>query len=100
MPSVERPIGVGAPAFLLERDAELSLLAEGLDAVERGSRGQVLLVGGEAGVGKTSLLRQFCDEHGRSIRILWGACDPLFAPRPLGPLLSMAEEAGGKLEAR
>jgi DNA-binding CsgD family transcriptional regulator/tetratricopeptide (TPR) repeat protein len=49
-------------------------------------------------VGKTALLRRFCDEHRESARILWGACDPLFTPRPLGPLLAVAESAGGELE--
>ena len=83
---------------LLERASQLSALAESLEAVQRSSRGHVVLVGGEAGAGKTALLRQFCDEHGRSARILWGACDPLFTPRPLGPLLDVAEEAGGELE--
>jgi predicted ATPase len=62
-------------------------------------RGQVLLVGGEAGVGKTALARRFCDQRRRSARILWGACDPLFTPSPLGPLLGIAEGSGGELEA-
>ena len=71
--------GTGArrPSILLERGAELSTLADCLAAVERSSRGQVLLVGGEAGVGKTTLVRQFCEVNGQSARILWGACDPL-----------------------
>ena len=58
-----------------------------------------MLVSGEAGVGKTALLRRFCEECGRSVRVLWGGCDPLFTPRPLGPLLAVAESAGGELEA-
>ena len=62
-------------------------------------RGQVLLVGGEAGIGKTTLLRRFCEGRGQSVRVLWGACDPLFTPSPLGPLLGVAEESGGELEA-
>ena len=33
----------------------------------------------------------------RSARILWGACDALFTPRALGPLLDVAEETGGDL---
>ena len=57
-----------------------------------------MLVSGEAGVGKTALLRRFCDEHGSSARILWGGCDPLFVPRPLGPLLAIGEAVGGELE--
>ncbi len=34
------------------------------------------------------------------MRILWGACDPLFTPCPLGPLLSVAEQAGGEFAER
>jgi predicted ATPase len=86
------------PVDLLERTAELSTLADRLVTVERGSRGQVLLVGGEAGVGKTTLLRRFRETLGPSARVLWGGCDPLFTPSPLGPLLAVAEEAGGPLQ--
>jgi hypothetical protein len=56
-----------------------------------------VLVGGEAGIGKTSLVRAFCDRHGGDARALWGACDALRTPRPLGPLLDIAREAGGEL---
>jgi DNA-binding CsgD family transcriptional regulator/tetratricopeptide (TPR) repeat protein len=83
---------------LLERTGELSTLGECLEEVRRSSRGRIMLVSGEAGVGKTALLRQFCEEWSESARILWGACDPLFTPRPLGPLLVVAEDAGGVLE--
>jgi DNA-binding CsgD family transcriptional regulator/tetratricopeptide (TPR) repeat protein len=99
MPSVALGTGAGASGVLLERAAELSMLVDCLEAVERSSRGQVLLVGGEAGVGKTTLVRRFCEERGQSARILWGACDPLFTPSPLGPLLAVAEGSGGELEA-
>ncbi len=88
----------GVPRDLLERSSALAILGEWLAEVERGSRGQVVLVGGEAGVGKTALLRSFCERRRRSARVLWGACDPLFTPRPLGPLLGVAEGAGGGLE--
>jgi predicted ATP-dependent serine protease len=56
---------------LLERGAELSMLVDCLEGVERSARGQVLLVRGEAGVGKTTLIRRFCEERGQSARILW-----------------------------
>src|SRR5439155_3399250 len=71
---------------------------ENLDTVQHSSRGRIVLVSGEAGVGKTALLRRFCEEYSQSARILWGGCDPLFTPRPLGPLLAVAEDAGGELE--
>jgi len=83
---------------LLERSHHLAALRQSLAAVRSTSRGRLLLVGGEAGVGKTALIRQFCDEQRRSVRILWGACDALFTPAPLGPLLDIAEP-GGELEA-
>ena len=69
--------------MLLEREAFLDILA--------GPPGRLILVGGEAGVGKTALVRAFAD--GR--RVLWGACDPLHTPRPLGPLLDIG--AGDEL---
>jgi DNA-binding CsgD family transcriptional regulator/tetratricopeptide (TPR) repeat protein len=98
MPSVMLGTDAGASGVLLERAAELTTLADHLEAVARSGRGQVVLVGGEAGVGKTALARRFCDEHRRSARILWGACDPLFTPSPLGPLRVVGEETGGELE--
>jgi ATP/maltotriose-dependent transcriptional regulator MalT len=88
---------VQAVGELLERTDELAALHENLEAVQEGPGGRVVLVSGEAGVGKTALLRQFCEERRQSARILWGGCDPLFTPRPLGPLLEIAEDAGGEL---
>jgi len=82
---------------LLERSDHLSMLTESLAAIAGTARGQLVLVSGEAGVGKTALLRRFCDDHSGSARILWGSCDPLFTPRPLGPLLDVAEASGGEL---
>src|SRR6266542_3159907 len=100
--SVVRPIAPHTSADtssdLLERSEELSALGTCLEAVQRSSRGRVVLLGGEAGVGKTALLRQFCDERGQSARILWGGCDPLFTPVPLGPFLDVAHVTGGDLE--
>jgi DNA-binding CsgD family transcriptional regulator len=81
---------------LLERSGELSLLGATLDAVAASGRGRLLLVRGEAGTGKTALVRQFC--AGRpSTRVLWGGCDALFTPRPLGPFLDIARVTGGDL---
>ena len=68
-----------------------------LDSVRSTSRGRLVLVTGEAGAGKTALARRFADEQRASARILWGACDALFTPRALGPLLDVAEETGGDL---
>jgi ATP/maltotriose-dependent transcriptional regulator MalT len=88
--------GVGA---LLERGETVSALNRLLAGVQSSSEGRLVLVGGEAGVGKTVLLRTFCETQDKPVRILWGACEPLLAPRPLGPLLDVAEATGGELEA-
>jgi DNA-binding CsgD family transcriptional regulator/tetratricopeptide (TPR) repeat protein len=85
-----------AEAALLERAAEMQLLDDLLDASERGS-GRLVLLGGEAGVGKTVLARAFCKRHGESARVLWGGCEALFTARPLGPFADIAEETGGEL---
>src|SRR3954451_23114619 len=82
---------------LLERCGQLEALAAMLDAVRRTSRGRLVLVTGEAGAGKTALARRFTDEHRGAARILWGACDALFTPRALGPLVDVGEETGGDL---
>lgn len=61
--------------------------------------GRVVLVRGEAGVGKSSLVRALAETHGDRARVLVGACDPLLTPRALGPLHDVAREVGGPLAA-
>ena len=73
----------------LEREPALKGLREAF-AEAREGRGGVVLVPGEAGVGKTLVLRRFCEEVGSSARVLWGDCDALFTPRPLGPFADIA----------
>ena len=75
------------------------MLDEALAAVADIGGGRTVLVLGEAGIGKTALLREFCDGVAGSARVLWVACDHLFTPRPLGPFLDLAKTAGGQLAA-
>ena len=82
---------------LLERDLHLKALRSALG--EADTEGRVALVYGEAGIGKTSLVEHFVKEQEKSWRILRGACDSLFTPRPLGPLYDIAPQTQGNLQA-
>ena len=84
--------------MLLERAEGLSVLEETLAGVRASAEGRLVLVAGEAGVGKTALLRSFCEARSGSLRVLWGVCEPLLTPRPLGPLCDVAEAIGGEFE--
>jgi DNA-binding CsgD family transcriptional regulator len=80
---------------LLERSSFLDVLA-GYAAEARHGSGRLVLVSGESGIGKTALVEAFQAQlHGA--RWLWGACDGLLTPRPLGPLFDIAAQAGGQL---
>ena len=80
---------------LLERQPSLALLADCAAEARRGD-GRLVILGGEAGVGKTALLERFQRDL-RDARWSWGACDGLFTPRPLGPLYDLADQLGGEL---
>jgi predicted ATPase len=54
-------------------------------------------VSGEAGVGKTSLLREFAHGLGPGFRLLWGGCEALHTPRPLAPMQDLAEAFGPRV---
>jgi DNA-binding CsgD family transcriptional regulator len=75
---------------LLERDELLAQLqahwrAAGTEA------GRLVVVEGEAGIGKTTLMRAFAQSLGKGVPVRWGACDALSRPRPLGPLHDMLD---------
>src|SRR5688572_24388995 len=92
-PTPEHP-GMGPAAIeLLERADDLAPLTAAFDAAARGA-GSVALVLGEAGIGKSALVARLAADVGVAhapnggaggARVLWGACDALFTPRPLGP---------------
>src|SRR5262249_40097696 len=82
---------------LLERGEQLEILERLLAEVDDDGAGRLLFLSGEAGVGKTALLRRFCAREGRNARPLWGSCERLFTPRPLGPSLDVAVRTGGEL---
>jgi predicted ATPase len=72
------------PCPLLERESALASLVEYAAEARAGER-RLVLVGGEAGVGKSTLVEALA-ERLAGARWAWGMCDGLFTPRPLGPL--------------
>ena len=79
---------------LLEREDELGVLADAVQDANAG-RGSVVLVAGEAGIGKSSLVRELRERTGERVTFLIGACEPLSVPVPLAPLRELVEAAGG-----
>lgn len=79
---------------LLERESALAVLAE-YAREAAGGDGRMVLVAGEAGVGKSSVVEQFQRDL-PDARWSWGVCDGLFTPRPLGPLFDLAKQIGGE----
>jgi DNA-binding CsgD family transcriptional regulator/tetratricopeptide (TPR) repeat protein len=75
-------------SLLEELDAELAATAAG---------GRVVLLAGEAGIGKSALVRRFTERRSADARFLLGSCDPLLTPRALGPLHDIAGQTGGRL---
>ncbi len=90
---VPRIPGTGAPQptakegeVFVGREAALQQLVDAL-AVVAGGRGRVVLVAGEPGIGKTSLLRRFADMFADMAGgpVAWGSCPEHVAAPPLWP---------------
>lgn len=76
------------------RDRELAAL-EGYLADVRAGRGRTVLLAGEAGLGKSALLRRFSDAvRTEGIRLLTGECTEIEARRPFGPFIDALISAG------
>src|SRR5262249_4221711 len=84
----DRPLPrVSAPPLLVGREGEQGILRERLDAALAG-RGSLVLIGGEAGIGKTALaewLRREAAEQ--DVSVLVGRCYALSETPPYGPWL-------------
>src|SRR3954451_12213928 len=86
----------GMVGTILEREDELAAL--GAAAREAGDgAGSVVLVSGEAGIGKSSLVEGMRAVLPAEGRILVGYCDDLATPRVLGPLRDLIGSVGTAL---
>jgi DNA-binding CsgD family transcriptional regulator/tetratricopeptide (TPR) repeat protein len=81
---------------LVEREKFLALLRVQLKNIED-SEGHCVFISGEAGIGKTSLVKTFCREQKNNCNIYHGACDALFTPRPLAPIYDIMWQVNSDL---
>ncbi len=82
---------------LLERGPALDALQAAVAEAAAG-HGSTVLLTGEAGIGKTSVIRAFLGTLDQRVRVLNGACDDLLAPGTLGALRDAARGSRGPLE--
>ncbi len=81
---------------IVERDTELSALAAAVGSAARGE-GSVVLISGEAGIGKSSLVEAVRAQLPAEGRMLVGYCDDLATPRTLGPFRDLIGSVGTEL---
>nr|WP_227411912.1 LuxR family transcriptional regulator [Cryobacterium sp. BB736] len=73
---------------LLERDSAMTQLDADLALVRAGA-GRMVLVGGEAGIGKSALVSAFVGANADSVRVLVGRCDPIEPAPALGAVVEI-----------
>ncbi|MFA1676622.1 AAA family ATPase [Rhizobium mongolense] len=76
--------------MLLDREGPLETLLSAMRSAAAG-HGSTVLLEGEAGIGKTSLLREFAEHADKGCQVLWGWCEALFTPCPLGPMQDIGQ---------
>ena len=74
---------------LLERDIFLDSLLSKFNSVKKDG-GHCVFINGDAGIGKTSLVKVFCEKIDDNAELYKGYCDALFTPRPMAPLVDVA----------
>ena len=83
-------MGAHDPSPLLERNEPLSALVDLVSGLARGAgHGRCMLLEGDAGVGKTSLLAAARAATADRADWWWGTCEPLLAPPALAPWFDM-----------
>jgi DNA-binding CsgD family transcriptional regulator len=82
---------------LVERDTALQAM-QGCLALVAGGTGHTVFVAGEAGIGKTSVLKALVQRRGDA-QLWWGACDAFQTPHPLSSLQDIARSADVRFRA-
>jgi DNA-binding CsgD family transcriptional regulator/tetratricopeptide (TPR) repeat protein len=83
-------------AAVLEREELFGRLFAHLKDAGEGS-GSLIFLTGEAGAGKTTVVKELVARTPSNTLVLIGGCDPLSTPRPLGPLLDIAGDSDSGL---
>ncbi|MBV9485826.1 MAG: AAA family ATPase [Frankiaceae bacterium] len=84
---------------LLERGTQQAALRGALDEVQRSGDGHLVLLSGEGGAGKSSLVSDFVGGLPHPVRVFRGGCEPLFTPRPLAPFQDVLRQVGSGADA-
>src|SRR6476660_369344 len=81
---------------LIEREGLLTFLQKQFNNVTE-EEGHCIFISGEAGIGKTALVKAFCKQQQDNSNIYHGVCDALFTPRPLAPLYDILWQVNSNL---
>ena len=81
---------------LIERDSFLAAMRSQFEHVSNGE-GRCVFISGEAGIGKTTVIKTFCNEVKNKSNTYLGICDALFTPRPLAPLYDVLLQLAKKI---
>ena len=84
-----RPVECMLHSMLLERDSQLKVLDDVVDGLTT-TGGKVILIRGEAGIGKSALASAFAASQAAAAHVHAGACDDLLIPRALNPFWDMS----------
>jgi class 3 adenylate cyclase/tetratricopeptide (TPR) repeat protein len=87
------PAAPGAGATMVDRERDLPSLVRALERATEENR-LVLLVG-EAGIGKSTLAKAATERLGPQVRVLWGRCLPEWHSLPLWPVREVLAAAAG-----
>lgn len=96
-PDTSAPVSAsGAASGLIGRADECGVLERGLAAAAAGT-GRVVLIGGEAGIGKTRLAEAFASEVTGAL-VLWGRCHETEGAPSFWPWREVLRELGASLD--